>query len=353
MSQLIGPAFGTGKDGSYTVSSPTTDAPIDSSCSGTAGAVSLTATNTSFSAGQRIMIHQSRGTGAGQWEENTILSYTAGTITTANPLTYTYTDSGASQAQVLVIEQHGGITISDTLTAKAWDGDVGGIVALCSNGTITISGNVNANGKGYRGGQGTQGGYSYQGEGEPGAGAALRVPNGSGGGGSLLYGAGGTGGITYMTDVTCASRFVFGGGGGGGAGVAAVCPYGGAGGGIVFLLGKKIIISGTVTSTGANGDKASDNSSASGAGGGGMVLIKSELPTIGTNLISCVGGTRPTSQQNADGSAGAGNATISAGDGSEGRIRVEGCRISGTTANPVASKNTGGYSYCGSLAYLL
>ena len=154
MAQLIAPSFGNGSDGVLTISSNTTDTPIDSSCSGTSGSTSLSATNASFAAGQLIMIHQSRGTGVGNWELNKIASYATGTITTVLALANTYTDSGSSQAQVLVVMQYSGITINSgyTLTAKAWTGDVGGILALACSGKITVTGTITASQKGYIGG---------------------------------------------------------------------------------------------------------------------------------------------------------------------------------------------------------
>src|SRR3990167_5811311 len=131
MSQFLG--FGQGSDGIWTPGT-ITDAPIDSSCSGTVASTSLSATNPSFATGQQIWIHQARGTGTDIWEVNYIVSYVAGTITTVFPLDNTYTDSGASQAQVRVIPQYSGITISSTLTAKPWNGNVGGAIILGCNG---------------------------------------------------------------------------------------------------------------------------------------------------------------------------------------------------------------------------
>jgi len=118
--------FGDGRDGDLVISSNTTDSPIDSSCSGTADSNSLSAFNASFATGQKIMIHQSRGTDAGVWEINEIESYNEGTIITKDPLEHTYTDSGASQAQVIVLKQYHNVTINSgvTWTAKAWDGNV-------------------------------------------------------------------------------------------------------------------------------------------------------------------------------------------------------------------------------------
>jgi len=91
-------AYGDGSDGDLTISSNTTWSPTQASCSGSSGTTSLSATE-SFSAGDILFIHQTRGTGAGNWELNKVSSYTAGTITTAYDLMNTYTDSGDSQAK--------------------------------------------------------------------------------------------------------------------------------------------------------------------------------------------------------------------------------------------------------------
>ncbi|MEM3335472.1 MAG: hypothetical protein QXY47_05520, partial [Thermoplasmata archaeon] len=107
--------FGSGSDGDISINT-STDNPIDSTCSGTIGTTSLTATNSLFAPGQIILIHQTRGTGAGNWELNRIASYTAGTITLLHPLQNTYTTSGASVAQVLVMKQYNNFTINSGQT---------------------------------------------------------------------------------------------------------------------------------------------------------------------------------------------------------------------------------------------
>ena len=161
---LTSERFGNGSDGALTISGNTTESPTDSSCSGTSGTTSLSATNASFAANQIILIHQSRGTGAGAWELNVISSYVAGTITTTYALSNTYTDSGASQAQVRVLNQYSSATINSgiTYTTKAWDANVGGILAVLCNGTITVTGTISANAKGYLGGTGDAGGGEVQ-----------------------------------------------------------------------------------------------------------------------------------------------------------------------------------------------
>ena len=83
--------FGDGGDGALTVSANATDAPTDSAATATAATNSISATNASFAAGDKIAIHQTQGTGAGKRERTEIASYTAGTITTTDSLTNTYT----------------------------------------------------------------------------------------------------------------------------------------------------------------------------------------------------------------------------------------------------------------------
>jgi hypothetical protein len=341
--------FGNGSDGAYSSTGNATDAPIDSSCSGNAGSSSLTATNVSFSAGQIILIHQSRGTGVGNWELNKILNYTAGTITTIHTLINTYTDSGSSQAQVLVLKQYTSFTQNSghTLTVKAWNGNVGGILAFMCNGNVTISGqlnlsgsvggsNINGQGSGGATGGGFYGGHvdgidpstAWTGEGT--AGASYQVSsvndiNGNGGGGGWEGSCGGGGGnaltggnahrvyggssvgIANLTTIT------FGGGGGGASGNWQSNGAGGSGGGISIIICKNIIISGSIISTGGNGGNSSANL-AGGAGAGGDILIKCQNATLGNNLITALGGTGGTS--------GSGSG-YNGGSGSVGRIHLD------------------------------
>lgn len=327
--------FGDGSDGALSISANTTEAPIDSSCSGTSGTTSLSATNVSFVAGQIILIHQSRGTGAGTWQRNSIASYTAGTITLENALNATYTDSGASQAQVRVLKQYTNVTINSgiTYTAKAWDGNVGGILAFVASGTVTITGTITATGKGFLGGSGfgatSSTHTSYQGEGTSGArdtqsnsangngggGGNGGNPGRSGGGGGGHSSSGssgsqhsgqpaGTGGGTAgSSDLT---TMVFGGGGGSGGADSGDASAGGAnGGGILFITGTTITVTGAMSS---NGNSASSEVQAGGGGGGagGSVLLKSQVSTLGSSLVTA--------------SAGAGGDSVNTGDGGNGSV---------------------------------
>lgn len=345
--------FGDGSDGSLTISSNTTEAPIDSACTGTAAATTLSATNASFSSGQVILIHQSRGTNAGQWERNTISGYTAGTITLGTALLGTYT----SGAQVRVLKQYSAVTINSgkTYTVKAWNGTVGGILSFLCSGTVTVTGTISANGGngnaasgtntatggsggGFRGGDAVYTTQSYAGEGSAGATVAQTTANGNGGGGGYVSNpgagvnsgggggsngtsgnagtiatgltaiAGAAGGLSGSSDLT---TMVFGGGGGGGGTENTDNPErssGGAGGGIIFIIGATVTILGSVTS---NGGSSPNASSAGGGGAGGSVLIKAQTATLGTALITATGGT-------------GGSSTIcNGGNGGSGRIHLD------------------------------
>lgn len=349
--------FGDGSDSSLTISSNTTEAPIDSSAAGTSGAYSLTATNASFAAGQIVLIHQTRGTGAGTWQRNTIASYTAGTITLVNTLNFSYNSTSSNKAQVRVLKQHTSVTINSgiTYTAKAWDGTVGGILAFISNGTTDINGTITATGKGFLGGSavlgavGTVGQAGKQGEGTSGArDTQSSAANGNGGGGGQRGGdagagggggghsatasngengqasTGGTGGTQYgTTDLT---TMVFGGGGGSGGGESNdnsgphLSGAGGNGGGIIFITAATIDVdnsTGAVVSSGNNGGVSGvsdDGGGGGGGGGGGAILLKAQTATLNTTRVTAAAG---SGAAEITPQAGAG------GTGSTGRIHLD------------------------------
>lgn len=331
--------FGDGSDGALTISANTTEAPIDSACTGTINTTSLSATNASFATGQQILIHQTRGTGAGTWMRNKIAGYTAGTITLDIPLNATY----SSGAQVRVLRQYTNVTVDsgDTWTAKAWDGSVGGILAFLANGTVTVAGTITATGKGFRGGAATPApNYTYQGEGTSGAGTQSGSANGNGGGGGGARCGGGSGGhgtagqngeignagsypglagnTAGNADLT---TLVFGGGGGGGGSTSTSSVEtrggaGGAGGGIVFAIGTTVTVSGAITSAGQNGNNAVGSDGAGGgAGAGGAIFVKAQTATLGSALLTAAGG--------AVGGTPDGGANDGGAPGGDGRIHLD------------------------------
>jgi hypothetical protein len=363
MRQFLG--FGDGSDGILDISVDTTEAPIDASCSGTSGSRSLSATNTSFAAGQKIFIWEVRGTGVGAWELNTIESYVAGTITCVHPLDNTYTDSGASQAQVRVVPQYSSVNVQagKTYSAKAWDGNVGGALVFMCSGNMTIPGTLSVGGKGYKGGQATST-NGWSGEGSTGASVQQTAANDTGGGGGAMgfdpgdfEGAGGGGGshssvgtvgksisavvgaaaTTLVGQADLTTLFPGGGGGSNGAnrsgsnGVAG----GGGGGALIAFVGGTVTVTGSITANGANGTQnITDFYSGSGGGAGGSILIKTGSTVLGSSLVTATGGTGGTSNNKGTG-----------GTGGTGRIRIEACSVSGTT-NPAASSVEGGHDWC-------
>lgn len=326
--------FGNGHDGSPAVSGT-----INSyaACTGTATQTSLT-TALAANAGDVILIHQSQGTGAGQWEINYVLADAGATLTLAYPLAYSY----GTGAQAVLVPQYTGGTLSGAVTATAWGGSYGGIIALMSNGALTISGSLSVNGVGHRGGApgvNTYPNYAYQGESYIGVGVQSINANGTAGGGGKrdrgLDGAGGgggggngtvgikgvdvqgTGGLGGGTAGLANLTIMVFGGGGGGNGIGArgtkVFLTGGKGGGIILIIAKTLSISGSVISQGANGGNAGLDQAGSGAGGGGSILIKCQSATLGTNIVTANGGIGGTGS----GLSGSG------GNGGVGRIHID------------------------------
>lgn len=314
--------FGDGSDGSLTISSDTTDSPIDSACTGTSGSYSLSATNAGFLPGQIILIHQSQLTGAGTYQRNTISSYTAGTITLVEPLNATYT----SGAQVLVMKQYTDVTVDSTKTwtAKAWTGSVGGILAFICNGTVTVNGTISANGRGFRGGNagnnGDNGGYSGEGSGQA---STLQAadPTGNGGGSNRVSSAGGGYANTTQSNengtpvnvfgtsvgTTDLSTMFFGGGGGGGQSGGSANGNGANGGGIIFISCTTLTNAGAIQSNGSNAASVSSANRAGSGGAGGAVNIKAQIATLGSGLITAssgAAGTGGTASNNTAGSVG-------------------------------------------------
>lgn len=352
MQFLTNERYGNGSDGALSITGADTDAPTDSACTGTSGETALTATNASFAANQIILIHQT-GAQEGAWELNAISSYVAGTITTKYNLANTY----AAGSQVLVVEQHTTISVSNSVIAKAWNGTVGGVMAFLANTSITVSGTATTEGRGYLGG--THGGTTNTDDGYRGAGTGgdngtrQHTANGNGGGGGDANGAGsqgggagggngavgtaggaGTGGSVASTGgeakgVADLSTMVFGGGGGGTGGEAGkTAGAGKAGSAIVVLISPSIVVTGAVSLPGVVGENGAGSPNAHGGGGGGAggsCLIKGDIIDIGTNKIAAPGGAGGT----ATADAGVGGA------GAVGRIYVEyGTSITGSTSTP-------------------
>lgn len=329
---LPGKPFGDGTNGAY--SSATIPTMVYKSCTGSADSTTLSAdTDASpFAVGDILLLHQTRGTGVGQWEINRVSAVGSDQYTMQVALKYTYTDSGASQAQAIKIPRYTNVTVqSGTWTLTDWNKDVGGFLTWAASGTSTITGTVDCTYDGFTGGAvGTADTDGYQGEGTAGAGTQSQAANGNGGGGgddglgakvgsggggggngaagtNGANGSGGTGGTGGLADGSAdLTDFVLGGGGGaGGSGGVASTSAGGDGGGGVIFFSKNLSIDGAITVTGSNGQAAPSGAGSGGGGAGGSVLAVVQTAALGTNKITALAGSGGTGGGGTDGGAGA------------------------------------------------
>jgi signal transduction histidine kinase len=125
--------LGDGRDGALTVSGLQRTDQTRTSCTGTAGASTLSvASITGFSVGDLVLALQMRGPGAGQLEERTVSALGGTTLTLNAPLSYSYSNSGVGRAVAIRVPQYTNVTVNTggTLTASAWDGTTGGVLAF-------------------------------------------------------------------------------------------------------------------------------------------------------------------------------------------------------------------------------
>lgn len=263
-------------------------------------------------------------------------------VTLSTPLSNTYNINANSNVQIISYPQLSASnysTVAD-ITAVAWNGSIGGVVAFRVGGILTLNHNITADNAGFRGGSingGSAGscdastfittvGDNYANKGESIykvsnngflAGKA-RILNGGGGGnnhnagggggsnasaggdGGKGYGctqsAGGIGGASlYM--VIGSSRVFMGGGAGAGEANNSYNSAGGNGGGIVIISANEIKTTGTGSSLriSANGQTAADvgNDGAGGGGAGGTLMLNVSIWNIAatkTLTISSNGG---------------------------------------------------------------
>jgi hypothetical protein len=301
-----------------------------------------------FAAGDKVLIIQMKGAvintsntssfgnitdylSAGNYELATLDEVNAATLVLHNRLVRDYDVAGI--VQVIRVPQYVNVTVTAMLTAKAWDGETGGVLALIASGTVTLNADVDVRGKGFRGGvpdpiirtdQTAQADY-YYGDQSPSGGAkgeaivelaaAFRcgmgkLANGGGGGNSRAMGGGGgsnsgqggKGGdqASYLSVATFGGKGgtsltysnsqekVFLGGGGGSPGYEDTRhPVAGvAGGGIVLIRATALNGNGNVIDVSGEGNTAGDNNGTviggGGGGGGGVLLL--DIPTYSSAI---------------------------------------------------------------------
>lgn len=335
--------FGDGADGPLNITANPTAVNIYAAlgASASAGLNSITlASNPGFLANQEILIHQTQGTGAGAWETVRIASVSSNILTLRTPLLNNYTQGGNSHVQVVRVPNYTNVTVQSgaVLSAQAWSGNVGGILAFRANGTVTVQpgGLIVADLKGFRGGSGSSG-EAFTGEGTPGPSISNQVNANGNGGGAGPYGYSGSGGGNGTQGLpgshdsgggeTAGSadlRLTAFGGGGGGGGQAGGGGHGGIGGGIILIAASSIDNRGSITANGENGfGFGGGDTSGGGGGAGGSILIRGQALSLGS--ISSVGG------------AGGYGGSHTGGNGGVGRIRVEYCNSLYGSTNPAAS----------------
>lgn len=322
--------FGLYNDGDKTATTADYDG-ANAGCSGSSGGTSLTIDAAStFANGDLVLIHQTRGTGVGAWELNKIASGGGTTsLVMVHNLQNTYTDSGASQAQIIEMKSYKDVTVPNGVTwsAPAWDGNKGSIISFFAK-TLTVAsgGLISANGKGYRGGssgcftgntgEGTTGASVSSQNSANGSGGGAGSGNnhasdekphpGGGGGGNGTAGtigaagagpqtrgaAGGTSGNAALTSMTP-------GGGGGGSATpntggwwcGATFMPGVSGGGMVLIFAETITVVGNIRANGADAAaKVNSIMGFGGAGAGGSILLKGKNITLGSSLVTANGG---------------------------------------------------------------
>jgi len=347
---------GTGRNGALVVAG--TGAPVNSYAQVTAaqtpGSTSIpigacVGDASCFAAGDLVLVHQSTGlasapaSGAqtpvelgteqvGRWEFARVASVTPTTLELTAPLVHAY---AANVTQVIRVPEYTNVTIAAgrNITAPAWNGSTGGIVAFLANGQVSNNGLITANDLGFRGGQyvndpsGAKGcteledappegaqkgegivnqryGPTQGGRGNAANGAGGGVCFKSGGGGGGHGGAGGLGGrsatlaidgsrdvgglggaaLTYPTR----TWFVFGGGGGAGHGSDNSGVSAGRGGGTIFIRAGQLTGTGIITASGGSGGTSGTDGS-SGGGAGGSIYLRF-VRTADCGAVSATGG---------------------------------------------------------------
>jgi MYXO-CTERM domain-containing protein len=398
---LAGPdnvGLGTGRDGALTVT--TANQIINAYARVTAPLAPgdnaiMVSSATGFAAGDLVLVMQMTGVvpeppsggpspvdltndPVGRWEFARLGSVAGNTLNLTAPLVNSY---AGNVTQVIRVREHTSVTINapGSITAPAWDGSTGGVVAFLATGSVALNAfpAINVTGKGFQGGlsvDDTSGITGCTGLDEPaqagarkGEGIAFtrfgptqtgrgRVANGgaggvclnSGGGGGGNGGTGGQGGNSEDGNRVAGGQ---GGaaltfnllnhllmGGGGGAGhvrtVGAATVTGGAGGGIVFVRANATTGAGTIVANGGTGGSTTTGQdAASGGGGGGSIYVRIAGASTCGNL-QAIGGT--------GGSASAGSAVGPGGGGGGGRVFLQ--KNSGTctpTATAVIGASAG------------
>lgn len=334
-----------------------------------------------FAPGDRVLVIQMQGASinaansaafgsvtaignAGNYEFATVCDVNAGASEVAleRALVNTYSAAGL---QLIRVPQYQNVLVTGTLTAQAWNGQTGGVLAFEATGSVQLDANIDVSGLGFRGAQtvsmnpvpscsfvSNYNAYFYssaqarggrKGEGiaaytlnaefgrgtQANGGGGGNDQNGGGGGGGN-YSAGGTGGqrqpssplgcpgqnpgiggrtLAALGYSGAQPRIFLGGGGGAGHANNNEGANAGNGGGIILIRAASLNGNGRILSAdGAAGVPLSGNSSDGGSGGGagGAILLQISSYTANAFTIRARGGAGSSTNINCEGPGGGG-----------------------------------------------
>lgn len=322
-------------------------------------------------------------------------SGTPTTVTLSSTISAAYNTGSNSSLQLITLRNLGSnFTTSSNITGLAWDGNVGGVIAIEVTNTLTLNHSISANAIGFRGGARSAaagggcdpGTYrtnstldGFKGEGifkatnanhsngrghilNGGGGGNEHNAGGAGGGnytaggaGGPGYGcgtpAGGIGGASLSGQIT-ASRIFMGGGGGGGGQNNGYASDGVSGGGIVLIKANTILTNNTcgspigITANGATAVNVG-NDGAGGGGAAGTIVLNVNTFSITSTCSLAInangggGGSVTDGTQHAGGGGGGQGAVVYS-------IAQPTTNMQTTTNNGAGGRNSSGGSYAGS-----
>lgn len=355
----VAPFTGTAGNSSGTIGTVRTPTAVNT----TGGSYLTMAANSGFGSSRMVLIIQTQGYPSGsapsgaqdpinlsssniaRFEVAKMSANLSGTtMSFTEPLANSYT----AGAQVVSLPEYTTVTIvaSRSITAPAWDGSSGGVIAFLANGAVSLAATtstISATATGFRGAakaanasgtncieydSTTRNGYkgegivpsvygtTFRGMGNRANGAGGGNCENAGGGGGGNAGQGGQGGLSYdagseqwpvgglggqSLTYSPLNRASLGGGGGSGDANNAQNGVGGAGGGIVFIRAASLTGSGSITANGgAGGDSGAVSASdGAGGGGGGGVVYARFAGTAACTSVTATGGNGGMERSNA------------------------------------------------------
>ncbi len=279
--------YGTGGEGDLTITGTNTvlNNYTHLTQNATLGSSTITVDDaTNISAGTELLIiQQQNGTGfgkAGEYEFAFVSDVNGNTLTLQSGLensyyTGTYDSSISTVTQVVTLRQFNNLTVTGSITSRAWNGYSGGVIAFRANGTVDISGSINGSNTGFRGGSG--GSADGGSNGESYDGTRGKGGNDCNSGGINCVAGLGTlgGGSGQYNDGSSNTRGTRGGGGGGGDENGADGTNAGGGGGGGGYAGGGGGGGGSGDGNNPSGDGGTGGSTGTGGGGGGAASTDS------------------------------------------------------------------------------